>query len=135
MATQTLATLVIIGMISIGSLNAAAETVRAKANKSIPPLKQLERVYQKHDRKYELRASLLGMSTDELKEQLRGKSMENIVKRHGFRDMQTFYVALTGKLKEELRSRGWSEKKLDNFVAKRIARLSNSFMIQPAPAV
>lgn len=121
-ATNTLATLVLIGIISLSPVNVAAlggSTAGDKAN-----MKRLERLYQRHDRKLEIRASLLGISPAELREQLKAKSLDVVVKKYGFRDRAAYYVALTGKLKDELRKRGWSERKLEVLVQKRLARLS-----------
>lgn len=121
-ATNTLATLVLIGIISLTSVNVAALSAATEANKA--NIKRLERLYQRHDRKLELRASVLGISPVELREQLRAKSLDVVVKKYGFRDRAAYYVALTGKLKNELRRRGWSERKLEVLVQKRLARLS-----------
>lgn len=125
-ATNTLATLVLIGVISLSPVNVAALGATTKADKA--NIKRLERLYQRHDRKLELRASLLGIAPEELRGQLKAKSLDVVVKKYGFRDRAAYYLALTGKLKDELRKRGWSERKLEVFIQKRIARLS-----APAP--
>ena len=121
-ATNTLATLVLIGVISLSPVNMAALSASSSVDKA--NMKKLERLYQRHDRKLELRASILGITPEELREQLKAKSLDVVVKKYGFRDRAAYYVALTGKLKDELRKRGWSERKLDIFIQKRIARLS-----------
>lgn len=123
-ATNTLATLVLIGIISLSSVNMAALDAAARDDKA--NIKRLERLYQRHDRKLEIRASVLGISPSELREQLKAKSLDVVVKRYGFRDTAAYYVALTGKLKNELRKRGWSERKFEVLVQKRLARLSSS---------
>ena len=121
-ATNTLATLVLIGVISLSPVNMAALSATSRADKA--NMKKLERLYQRHDRKLELRASILGITPEELREQLKAKSLDVVVKKYGFRDRAAYYLALTGKLKDELRKRGWSERKLEVFIQKRIARLS-----------
>jgi len=123
-ATNTLATLVLIGIISLSPVNMAALDTAARQDKA--NIKRLERLYQRHDRKLEIRASVLGISPAELREQLKAKSLDVVVKRYGFRDRAAYYVALTGKLKDELRKRGWSERKFEVLVQKRLARLSTS---------
>jgi DNA-binding HxlR family transcriptional regulator len=124
-ATNTLATLVLIGIISLSSVNMAAlDAAAARGDKA--NIKRLERLYQRHDRKLELRASLLGITPAELREQLKTKSLDVVVKRYGFRDRAAYYIALTGKLKDELRKRGWSERKFEVLVQKRLARLSTN---------
>lgn len=123
--TNTLATLVLVGMISLASVNVAALNQKT-ATTYKQQLKRLERVYQHHDRKHELRASVLGISAEELRSQLKAKSLDTIVKKHGFKSRLSFYTAVTGKLKDELRRRGWSERKIEEYVQKRVARLSNA---------
>lgn len=124
-ATNTLATLVLISVMSLSSMNVSALTNRV-ASQDKQQFKRLERVYQHHDRKHELRASVLGISAEELREQLKVKPLDAIVKKHGFKNKQSFYTAVTGKLKDELRRRGWNERKLEEHMQKRLARLSNS---------
>ena len=121
-ATNTLATLVLIGVMSLTSVNVSALHKEDQSAKQLT--RKLERVYQHHDRKMELRASVLGISADQLREQLREKSLETIVKKHGFKNTLGFYTAVTGKLKDELKKRGWSERKIEERVQKRLARLS-----------
>lgn len=132
-ATNTLATLVLIGIISLSPVNMAALSNAAGGDKA--NMKRLERLYQRHDRKLEIRASVLGISPAELREQLKAKSLDVVVKKYGFRDRAAYYVALTGKLKDELRKRGWSERKLEVLVQKRIARLSTGLPTMLAPSV
>lgn len=125
-ATNTLATLVLISIMSLSSINVSAMTSSNRSPlEDQQHLKRLERLYQHHDRKHELRASVLGISAEELREQLKLKSLDTIVKKHGFKNKLTFYTAVTGKLKDELRRRGWSERKLEEHIQKRLARLSN----------
>jgi len=132
-ATNTLATLVLIGIISLSSVNVAALSAAGSGDKA--SMKRLERLYQRHDRKLEIRASILGISPVELREQLKAKSLDVVVKRYGFRDRAAYYIALTGKLKDELRKRGWSERKLEVFIQKRIARLGSGLPKPLVPSV
>ena len=122
-ATNTLATLVLIGVMSLATINVSALPT-SKDVELFPKLKKLERIYQHHDRKHELRASVLGISAEELRTQLKEKSLDTIVKKHGFKNRLSFYTAVTGKLKYELHRRGWSERKIETFAQKRLARLS-----------
>lgn len=70
-------------------------------------LKKLERILRRHDRKGDLRASILGIEPVEYREQQRQYPMEQLVKKYGFDDIASFFVALYAKLRHELRSRGW----------------------------
>ncbi len=122
-ATNTLATLVLIGVMSLSTVNVSALPT-SKQQELAPKIKKLERIYQHHDRKHELRASVLGITSEELRSQLKAKSLDTIVKKHGFKNRLSFYNAVTGKLKNELHRRGWSERKIEAFAQKRLARLS-----------
>ncbi len=122
-ATNTLATLVLIGVMSLATITVSA-LPSSKDIELSPKLKKLERIYQHHDRKHELRASVLGISPEELRAQLKAKSLDTIVKKYGFKNRLSFYTAVTGKLKYELHRRGWSERKIETFAQKRLARLS-----------
>lgn len=123
-ATNTLATLVLVSMMSLASMN--MQTLTQKSKIGGIQLKRLEKVYQHHDRKHELRASVLGIDAEELRAQLKEKSLDAIIKKHGFKTRSSFYVAVTGKLKDELYRRGWSERKIESHFQKRLARLSGA---------
>ena len=83
---------------------------------------KFDRILQRHDRKGELRASLLGVEPHVFRSLQRKLPLEEIVKRHGFSDSRQFRLALCGKLKDELRQRGWSSRRIDKFVAVRSDR-------------
>lgn len=133
-ATKTLASLV-----QIGTMNLRLDNISVLMGQSTraakQQLKRLERVYQRYDRKHELRADLLGVAPDELRRQLKRKSFETIVKKYGFKNLAAFYIALTGKLKTELKRRGWTEQKIEERIQRRLARLGNSSAKLPAFSV
>lgn len=119
-ATKALATLLIVTVLTIsihGSAGAMSPETTKKEDK-------LERLQQHHDRKLELRASVLGISADELKEELKEKNFDQVIKKRGFKDRDAFYTAFAGKVKEELMRRGWSEQKIDDAIQKRAERLT-----------
>lgn len=119
-ATKALASILLIAMLSLSAVNLAGAAPESKIAKSNE--RKLERIYKRHDRKLELRASVLGMSTDELKEQLKTKSFDTILNQHGFKSREAFNTALAGKLKDELKKRGWSDEKIDKIIQKRLER-------------
>lgn len=119
-ATKALATLLIVTMMTAGM----AGGVSASSPGEMGGKLRLERLQQHHDRKMELRASILGMSVDELRNELKERSFNKILKRHGFKNRDAFHKAMVGKIKDELMRRGWSEKKIDRFVQKRMKRLT-----------
>lgn len=85
---------------------------------------RLERILQKHDRKAEIRAEILGISAFEFRALSRQLPLSDIVKRHGFANVRDFRVALMGKLRSELRRRGWSNHRIDQFVLLRSDRVA-----------
>lgn len=119
-ATKALATLLIVTVLTI-SMHTNVAAVSSSAEKRD---EKLEKLQQHHDRKLELRASVLGISSDQLKEELKEKSFDQIIKKRGFKDRDTFHVALVGKLKEELLKRGVSEQRLESMIQKRAERLA-----------
>lgn len=114
-ATRTLASIAAISSTSTHRMSVAVADQRI--------IRALERIYRRHDRKFEIRAALLGVSPLDLRNQMRTMSFDSIVRRYGFRDIETFYIALTGKIKDELRRRGWSEKQLNGMIKKRLNRV------------
>lgn len=122
-ATKTLASILLIAMLSLSAVNLAGAAPESSTSKSNE--RKLERIYKRHDRKLELRASVLGMSVDELKEQLKTKSFDTILNQHGFKSRETFNTALTGKLKDELHKRGWSDEKIEKLMQKRLERIND----------
>lgn len=85
---------------------------------------QFDRILQRHDRKGELRASLLGVEPHIFRSLQRKMPFEEIIVRYGFNDTRHFRLALCGKLRDELRLRGWSARRIDRLVAMKGARLS-----------
>ncbi len=84
---------------------------------------QFDRLLQRHDRKGELRAEVLGLEVRTFREKLKHKTLEEIAKQRGFRSVREFRIALLGRLKNELHNRGWSFKKIEQFVLRRSTRL------------
>ena len=85
---------------------------------------QFDRLLQRHDRKGELRAELLGMSPYEFRQAAKTKNFDLIVKSRGIDNMRTFRLALMGKLRDELRSRGWSRSRIDTYLTRRALRVA-----------
>lgn len=120
-ATKALASILLITMLSLNTVNLAGAVSESGVAKHSE--RKLERIYKRHDRKMELRASVLGLSPDELRTQLRTKSFDTILRQHGFKTQEAFNTAIAGKLKDELRHRGWSDERIEKVIQKRIERL------------
>lgn len=121
--TKALITLFIVTMITISASGSVLAQQMGDGNTATRSDRKLERLQRRHDRKMELRASVLNMSADELKSSLKTKSFKQILKEHGFANKRAFHVALSGKIKDELMRRGWDEKKIQTYLHKRFDRL------------
>ncbi|HEU5121908.1 MAG TPA: hypothetical protein VFT59_03600 [Candidatus Saccharimonadales bacterium] len=84
---------------------------------------QFDRLLQRHDRKGELRAELLGVDPLTFRDMQKKMSFDEIIRRHGFQDSRAFRLALLGKLKNELRARGWTTRKIDHYMLSRRHRI------------
>lgn len=82
-----------------------------------------ERILEKHDRKGELRAAVLGLDPVEFRKQERKHSLEAIVRTYGFVDEHAFYRALMGKIRDELHHRGWTSKRIQSFEESSLRRI------------
>ena len=85
---------------------------------------QFDRILQRHDRKGELRAEVLGLHPLVLRDMQRYMTFAEIARRRGFPNNRAFRLALLGKLKDELHQRGWTPQRIERFVIARSARLS-----------
>lgn len=104
---------------SIGSLLTATATAIRDVGKRASQ-KHLDRVLQRHDRKGDIRASILGMSPPEFRDALRKHSFEELIRLHGFKSQHEFMVALRGRLLNELLHRGWSRNKINGYVEQKL---------------
>lgn len=98
---------------SIASLLTAVKKT-VEQSRSVPKssLKHLERLLRRHDRKGELRASVLNLDAATFKREHRRLSSEQMAKKYGFQDIIHYLQALYARLKHELRCRGWSARRL-----------------------
>ena len=119
-ATKALASIMIIAILSLSAVNFAGAA--PESNLARNSERKLERIIRRHDRKMELRASVLGMTADQLKDQLKTKPFDTVLKQRGFKDREAFNIALAGKLKDELRKRGWSDDKIEKIMQKKLER-------------
>ncbi len=85
---------------------------------------QFDRLLQRHDRKGELRAEILGLDSLVLRDMQKRMSFDEIIRRNGFSNVRAFRLALLGKLKNELHQRGWTNRRIDRYVITRSSRLA-----------
>lgn len=120
-STKTVASLLLV--------TAVAVAVPGVSSKIPPGRKRLkyesrfDRLLHRHDRKGELRADVLGLDVRTFRELQKQYPFEQIAKQRGFKNAKLFRIALFGKLKSELRARGWSVRRIEDFVMTRSARL------------
>ena len=114
LSTKTIATLTV--------FTAAAAAVpglsRAALNSSES---QFDKLLQRHDRKGEIRAQILGISPHDFKKQLRRYSFDEIISKAGM-TKRTFRLALLASFRNELRERGWTTARIDAYISSRSQR-------------
>ena len=84
---------------------------------------QFDRLLQRHDRKGELRADILGIEPHAFRTLQKQMPFEEIAGRYGFKNDRMFRLALLGKLKNELHHRGWTSRKIEQYMIARSGRL------------
>lgn len=117
---KAMLTLLVITMLALSSTTAMALGPEGSyAHKG----RKLEKLQRHHDRKLELRASILGMDPSQLRNELHKKSFAQVLKENGFQDTEAFHKALEGKLRVELKKRGLTDAKINRFLEKRQQKL------------
>lgn len=117
-ATKTLATLLVVTAVA-----AAVPGISKIPGSKRRYESQFDRLLQRHDRKGELRADVLGLDALEFRDMQKKLSFEEIARKRGFATTRAFRIALLGKLKNELRLRGWTTKRIERYVTMRSGRL------------
>lgn len=114
LSTKTIATLTV--------FTAAAAAVPGLSKTALHTKEsQFDKLLQRHDRKGEIRAALLNMTPHQLKRQLRSMSFDEVLAKAGM-TKRTFRVALLAMLRNELRLRGWTTVKINEYVRLRTPR-------------
>jgi len=110
----------------LSALIAAIINARIGVYSTIPQRRErrYRRILEKHDRKGELRASVLGIDSIDFRHKERQHSLSEIVQSYGFTDERAFYRALTSKIHEELRLRGWTAKRIQRFETMQLQRVA-----------
>lgn len=78
--------------------------------------KRLERLLLHHDRKAELRSHIFNMDPASVKDLQKKQTLKETAAQYGFPDIKSFRHALHGKIKDELRKRGWSHRRIDDHI-------------------
>lgn len=85
---------------------------------------QFDRLLQRHDRKGDIRAEILGLDPLTFRNMQKKVPFNEIAKQRGFSHPRAFRLALLGKLKNELHQRGWTARKIDHYMVSRRDRVS-----------
>lgn len=118
-ATKTLASLFLVTAVAV-TVPGISKLPGSKRRQE----SQFDRLLQRHDRKGEIRSEILGLNPLAFRDMLKKHSFEEILHKRGFANPRAFRLALLGKLRNELRQRGWTTRKIDHYVLSRRNRLS-----------
>ena len=119
-STKTVATLLLVTAVAAAVPGISEKLPGAKRRRRES---QFDRLLQRHDRKGELRAEVLGIERRTFRELQKRLTMEAIAKQRGFKGVRDFRVALMGRLKNELHQRGWSSGRIEQYVLTRSTRV------------
>ncbi|HEV7952189.1 MAG TPA: hypothetical protein VGO98_02340 [Candidatus Saccharimonadales bacterium] len=117
-STKTLATLLVVTAVA-----ATVPGISRMPGSKRRQESQFDRLLQRHDRKGELRSDVLGLNPLEFRNMQKKLSFDEIAHRRGFANKRAFRLALLGKLKNELRLRGWTARRIDNYMVTRSGRM------------
>lgn len=116
--TKTVATLLLVTAVA-SAVPGMSRLPRSKRRQE----SQFDRLLQRHDRKGELRAEILGLDPLVFRDMQKRMSFEEIARRRGFVGEKAFRLALLGKLKEELHHRGWTSQRIERYMIARSGRM------------
>ncbi|MBP6038505.1 MAG: hypothetical protein KA604_04185 [Candidatus Saccharimonas sp.] len=119
LATKTIATLLAAASIAAAVPGISQLPISRRRRRS-----QFDALLQRHDRKGEIRAELLGMEVADFRRALRTQTLEQIIISQGLRSKRTFRIALVGMLRDELLQRGWTRARIDRYVMIRALRMA-----------
>lgn len=117
-STKTLASLLLVTAVATAAPGIGKKTRNKRRQES-----QYDRILQRHDRKGELRAEVLGIDPLTFRDLQKRMKLHEIVRRRGFASERAFRLAMLGKLKNELRRRGWTSRRIESYVVARSGRL------------
>lgn len=117
-STKTLASLLLVTAVAAALPGISSLPVAKRRRES-----QFDRLLQRHDRKGEIRAEILGLDPLTFRNMLKKTPFNEIAKQRGFSTPRAFRLALLGKLKNELHQRGWTARKIDRYVVSRRDRM------------
>ncbi len=118
-----LPTKTITSLLVVTAVAAAMPGISQIGRRKAKAVSQFDRLLQRHDRKGELRADVLNMTPEVFRDALRRMSFERICRQAGFATTRAFRLALLGRLRFELRQRGWTTRQINGYVLARADRI------------
>lgn len=119
LSTKAIASLMVVTAVAAAVPGVSQISITRKKRES-----RFDKLFATHDRKGEIRASILGISPNEFRELRRTHSLEQIIRQSGFRSKRAFRVALLGYLRGELTGRGWTRQRIDGYITSRAYRFA-----------
>ena len=119
MSTKTVATLLLVTVVAAAVPGLSEKMPGARRRHK----SQFDRLLQRHDRKGELRAEVLGIDPQTFRTAQKQQAFEAIARQRGFRTVRDFRIALAGRLKNELHQRGWSPGRIEHYLLTRSMRV------------
>lgn len=119
LSTKTVASLLVASTVAAAVPGLSQIPISKKRRES-----QFDRLLQRHDRKGELRAEILGISAYEFRKLQRTMTLDQIIHAHGIDSKRAFRMALVGMFRDELLQRGWTRTRIDTYVMRRAIRVA-----------
>ena len=119
LSTKTVASLLVASTVAAAVPGLSQIQISKKRRES-----QFDRLLQRHDRKGELRAEILGISAYEFRKLQRTMTLDQIIRAHGIDSKRSFRMALVGMFRDELLQRGWTRTRIDTYVMRRAIRVT-----------
>ena len=119
--TLSVATLAVAGIVGVGTMNVSAVNGQGYANGDKVGMRQGNGSGNGYQSSLEMRAKVVGMSTEQLQEALKTKTMSQIAVEQGLTE-ETFRAKMTEAAKARWESRGLSSAEIANRLADRDAR-------------
>ncbi len=119
LSTKSAASLLVVTAVAAAVPGISQITIPKKRRES-----QFDKLLARHDRKGELRATILGLAPNEFKQISKKMAFEDVIHSCGFYNKRDFRIALLGYLRNELVQRGWSRSRIDAYIMTRAPRMA-----------
>lgn len=118
-STKTLTSLMVVTAVAAALPGISSRVPGVKGRRE----SRYDRLLQRHDRKGEIRAEILGLDPLTFRDMQKKFTLNEIIKKHGFANVRAFRLALLGKLRNELRQRGWTQRRIEHYMVSRRDRI------------